>query len=86
MVDILRKEFCLVRGIHVLGFQSHHYLSGYEMVMSAVCCCLLQRLVFSEMRHFSWNNFPTNTMAYDIGRYPTSYMEFLKQDIHHLIN
>jgi hypothetical protein len=30
-VDILRKEFCLVHGIIVLGFQSHHYLSGYEI-------------------------------------------------------
>jgi hypothetical protein len=29
-VDILRKEFRLVRGVNVLGFQSHHYLSGYD--------------------------------------------------------
>jgi hypothetical protein len=27
----MRKEFRLVRGIDVLGFQSHHYLSGYEI-------------------------------------------------------
>ncbi len=26
---------------------------------------LLQRLAFSELRHFSWDNFPTNTIAYD---------------------
>jgi hypothetical protein len=30
-VDILRKEFCLVCVVNVLGFQSHHYLSGYEI-------------------------------------------------------
>jgi hypothetical protein len=27
--------------------------------------CLLQRLAFSKLCHFSWDNFPTNTMAYD---------------------
>jgi hypothetical protein len=27
--------------------------------------CLLQQLVFSESHHFSWDNFPANTMAYD---------------------
>ncbi len=27
--------------------------------------CLLQRLAFSKLRHFSWDNFPTNTVAYD---------------------
>ena len=26
---------------------------------------LLQRLAFSESRHFSWDMFPANTMAYD---------------------
>jgi hypothetical protein len=31
VVDILRKEFRLVRGVNILGFQSHHYLSGYEI-------------------------------------------------------
>jgi hypothetical protein len=31
VVDILRKEFHLIRGINVLGFQSHHLLSGYEI-------------------------------------------------------
>ncbi len=31
MVDILRKGFHLVPGDNVLGFQSHHYLSGYEI-------------------------------------------------------
>jgi hypothetical protein len=29
--------------------------------------CLLQQLAFSESRHFSWDNFPANTMAYDNG-------------------
>jgi hypothetical protein len=28
--------------------------------------CLLQRLAFSELRHFSWDLFPANTMAYDM--------------------
>jgi hypothetical protein len=27
--------------------------------------CLLQRLAFSKLHHFSWDNFPANTMAYD---------------------
>jgi hypothetical protein len=27
--------------------------------------CLLQQLAFSESRHFSWDNFLANTMAYD---------------------
>ena len=27
--------------------------------------CLLQQLAFSKLRHFSWDNFPSNTMAYD---------------------
>jgi hypothetical protein len=27
--------------------------------------CLLQRLAFSKLRHFSWDNFPANTVAYD---------------------
>ncbi len=31
VVGILHKEFHLVRGVNVLGFQSHHYLSGYEI-------------------------------------------------------
>ncbi len=31
VVYILHKEFHLVHGIDVLGFQSHHYLSGYEI-------------------------------------------------------
>jgi hypothetical protein len=31
VVDILRKEFLLIPGINVLGFQSHHLLSGYEI-------------------------------------------------------
>ena len=26
---------------------------------------LLQQLEFSQSRHFSWDNFPANTMAYD---------------------
>ncbi len=26
---------------------------------------LLQRLAFSKSRHFSWDKFPANTMAYD---------------------
>jgi hypothetical protein len=26
---------------------------------------LLQQLAFSELRHFSWDMFPANTMAYD---------------------
>ncbi len=26
---------------------------------------LLQQLAFSESHHFSWDNFPTNIMAYD---------------------
>ncbi len=26
---------------------------------------LLQQLAFSELCHFSWDNFPANTMAYD---------------------
>ncbi len=47
------------------------------MVMSADRRRLLKRLAFNELRHFCWNNFPANTMAYDIGRYPTMYMEFL---------
>jgi hypothetical protein len=28
--------------------------------------CLLKQLAFSKLHHFSWDNFPTNTMAYDI--------------------
>ena len=28
-------------------------------------CCLLQQLAFSESRHFDWDIFPSNTMAYD---------------------
>jgi hypothetical protein len=30
-VDILCKEFSVIRGVNVLKFQSHHYLSGYEI-------------------------------------------------------
>jgi hypothetical protein len=29
---------------------------------------LLQQLAFSKSRHFSWDNFPANSMAYDIFR------------------
>ncbi len=32
----------------------------------ADCCCLLQQLAFRKSRHFSWDNFPANTMAYDM--------------------
>ncbi len=28
--------------------------------------CLLQQLAFNKSRHFSWDNFPANNMAYDI--------------------
>jgi hypothetical protein len=28
--------------------------------------CLLQQLAFSELRHFSWDMLPANTMAYDM--------------------
>jgi hypothetical protein len=27
--------------------------------------CLLQQLAFSELRHFRWDTFSANTMAYD---------------------
>jgi hypothetical protein len=33
--------------------------------MRADCRCLLQQLAFSESHHFSWDNFPANTMDYD---------------------
>jgi hypothetical protein len=31
VVDILRKEFRIICSINILGFQSHHSLSGYEI-------------------------------------------------------
>jgi len=27
--------------------------------------CLLEQIAFSKLHHFSWNIFPTNTMAHD---------------------
>jgi hypothetical protein len=30
-VDILCKEFGIIRGVDVLGFHNHHSLSGYEI-------------------------------------------------------
>ena len=35
--------------------------------------CLLQRLAFNEPHHFSWDNFPTNTMACDTLSHNWSY-------------
>jgi hypothetical protein len=29
--NLVHKEFHLVRGVNILGFQSHHYFSGYEI-------------------------------------------------------
>ncbi len=34
--------------------------------MTSFCRCLLQRLAFSKLRHFSWDKDPANTMAYCI--------------------
>ncbi len=34
----------------------------WDQVMTD-CCCLLQRLAFSESHHLSWDTFPANTMA-----------------------
>ncbi len=34
---------------------------------------LLQQLAFSESRHFSWDNYPANTMTYDTLPHDWSY-------------
>ena len=40
-------------------------IPNWDQVTRADRHCLLQQLAFSKSRHFSWDNFPTNTMAYD---------------------
>ncbi len=45
----------------------------WDQVTRADRRCLLQQLAFSKLRHFSLDNFPANTMAYDISSLPVNF-------------
>ena len=48
-----------------MDLQSHHLFDWlWDWVTRTDRCRLLQQLAFSELRHFSWDNNPANTMAY----------------------
>ena len=79
MVDILRKGFRLVRGVNVLGFQSHHYLSGYEIEWRGrTIIAYSSNWLSASHAILAGTTFPANTMAYDTLPHNWSYQGEVK--------
>ena len=59
MVDILRKESPIIRGVNVSGSSEPSLVDWlWDRVTRTDHRCLLQQLTFSESHHFSWDTFP----------------------------